>query len=428
MKKTPSNLGIFLLSIGDELLDGRTPNTNATWFAEKLREHGLSVSEVRCVSDRTEDIGGALKAAAAFPVTIVTGGLGPTNDDRTLASAAKALKLPLQFTKASLEHVRSRYLARGLPLTEQRQRLALVLKGSKILSNPTGTAPGLAVKKGKSLFYFLPGPPNECRPIFAEEILPGLAKKMARKKLQERKFWRTFGRGESEVYQRVASLIEPLEKKYPQTFYFGVHITFPCIDLTLESWKIPGQKSPSQEEIKTVSQKIDAALGDIAFTHQREDLVQVVAGLLKEKKSTLALAESCTGGLLAKMFTDLPGSSEYFLGSLVTYHNAWKEKFLAVPKTILQTEGAVSEATVRQMAESLRQQTGADYALALSGISGPGGGSAQKPVGTIYVALSNKAGSKILHQVILSGKGSRDQNRVIATHLALSLLKDALRA
>lgn len=422
MKKS----GVFLLSIGDELLDGRTQNTNASWFGEKLRENGIPVCEVRCVSDTLTDIVATLKSAEKYPVVISTGGLGPTNDDRTLEGVAKAFRLPLGQTKASLAHVKERYQARGLPLTSQRLRLAQIPKGSKVLSNPTGTAPGVLVKRKNSDLYFLPGPPNECRRIFEEQILPSILKKSREKILLHREGWRTFGKGESDIYQRVETVIKALEEKYPLTITMGVHITFPCIDLTLEVWKIKGEKSPPKEEIEWAISSITETLGSLCFSRKREPLVEAVSRILQEKKLTVSTAESCTGGLLGKLFTDIPGSSAYYFGGVISYHNDLKKKLVGVSPSTLMKWGAVSESTVKEMADSLRKQTGTDYCLSLSGVSGPGGGSAEKPVGTIWVALSGPQGTKTLHQQILNGKGSRDQNRMIAAHLALDLLRAEL--
>lgn len=410
--------GVFLLSIGDELLDGRTPNTNATYFGEELRLAGVPVHEIRSVSDRVSDIVKALHEARKAPLVIVTGGLGPTSDDRTMEAAARAFKTKLVETKASLTHVKKRYEARGLPLTEHRRRLALIPKGAKILENSAGTAPGIGYKN----FFFLPGPPNECRPMFERAILP-LAKKLAPRKLARREFWRTFGRGESDVYQRVAPFTRALEEKYPDTVSFGVHISFPCIDLTLEVWKAKGKKSPTPREIDRVSAEICKAVGELCFTRERKTLAEVVFELLREKQKTLALAESCTGGLVAKLLTDFPGSSEVFLGGVVSYANEAKESCLQVQKETLTRHGAVSLETVKEMAEGIRNSLRADYALAISGISGPGGGTKDKPVGTTCVALSSKKGTETKRHEILSGRGTRDQNRVIAAHLALDALR-----
>jgi nicotinamide-nucleotide amidase len=415
--------GIFLLSIGDELLDGRTQNTNASWLGEQLRLAGLAVSEMRSVSDRVEDIVSALKAASRYPAVIVTGGLGPTNDDRTLAGAAKAFRRKLGPTKASLAHVRSRYEARGLPLTEARLRMALVPKGGEVLENRNGTAPGVALTVNKNNFYFLPGPPSECRPIFEKDILPRLKKRG--RQLVLRRFWRTFGRGESDIYQRVAEEVKKLEKKYPATFAFGVHISFPYIDLTLEVWE--GRKKPAKKEVEGLSRHINEQVEEFCFSHERIGLADAVATLLLDKKLTVATAESCTGGMLGKVFTDRPGSSAYYWGGVVSYDNSAKEVLLGVKRSTLERHGAVSAETVVEMADAIRRQLKTDFSLSISGVAGPSGGSAEKPVGLVYVALSSKAGTKTAHQVILNGKGSRDQNRVIATNLALDLLRNALR-
>ena len=418
--------GVLLLSIGDELLDGRTQNTNASWMGEQLRFAGVPVAEVRCVSDRIEDIVRALHEGRNFPLVVSTGGLGPTNDDRTLAGASAAFKVPLTRTKASLEHVQSRYAARSLPLTEVRLRLADIPKGSKVVPNPTGTAPGVELKAGTTTYYFLPGPPSECRPMFTASILPIAQKKVAVKKLVRREFWRTFGKGEGEVYGRIAAAVEALELKYPRTFSFGVHITAPCIDLTLEVWNVKGERRPAEEEIEELISHVNQEMGSLVFTRERETLVQAVSRELAARKLTLATAESCTGGLLGKALTDIPGSSAYYWGGVISYDNRAKEVFLGVKPETLKRVGAVSEDTVREMAEGVRARLKTDYALSLSGVSGPHGGSAEKPVGTIHVALAGPGGTRTLHQVILGGKGSREQNRNVAVHLALDLLRDAL--
>lgn len=423
---TTKQTGVFLLSIGDELLDGRTMNTNASYFGEQLRLSGIPVQEVRCISDNIEQIASCLRESKKFPLVITTGGLGPTNDDRTLEGASRAFRLPLVETKASLDHVTKRYQARNLPLTPSRLRMAKIPKGSLVLENVNGTAPAVALKVGKSQFYFLPGPPNECRPIFAgilkraEKLVPG-------KKLYRREFWRTFGKGESDIYHSISPMVEELERKYPETFTFGVHISFPCIDLTMEAWKVKGRKLPTEAELKKLSAYIDEKIGNLCFTRQREDLSAVVSRILKEKQLTLSTAESCTGGLIGKMLTDISGSSSFYWGGVVAYDNCVKKLLLGVEAATLASDGAVSEATVRQMAEGIRSRLKTNYSLAVSGVAGPDGGSADKPVGTIHVALSSAKGSKTLHRVILNGSGSRDQNRIIAAHLALDLLRDALR-
>lgn len=415
--------GIFLLSIGDELLDGRTQNTNATWFGEQVRLNGISVAEVRCVSDRIEDIVSALKYGEKFPIVISTGGLGPTNDDRTLQAASKAFRKKLASTNESLKHVTDRYKARNLPLTESRLRLTLIPQGSKIIANPTGTAPGVHFKKAKTDFYFLPGPPNECKPMFEKKILPLAKRKVSERKLLHREFWRTFGRGESEVYQRIAPLIDQLEKKYPKTFTFGVHISFPCIDLSFEVWSDGKAKRPTKVEISEACSAISDAIGDLCFTRSRETLPEMMFRYLKEKNLTIAAAESCTGGMLAKLITDFSGSSKVFLGGAITYANSAKEILVQVKRDTLQKHGAVSEEVVKEMAEGIRKKLGADYGIAISGVSGPDGGTAEKPVGTICLAISGPRGTKTLRQSILAGKGNRDQNRVIAVHMALDLLR-----
>jgi nicotinamide-nucleotide amidase len=414
---------VLLLSIGDELLDGRTQNTNASWFGEQFRLNGIKVTEVRCVSDDLPEIVAALKAGSKFSFVIATGGLGPTNDDRTLQGAAKAFRLPLARTKASFEHIRSRYEARKVELTAARLRLALVPKGSKILQNPTGTAPGVQLRVSGTEFFFLPGPPHECRPMFEKDILPLAKRKLAGRKLVRREFWRTFGRGEGDIYSSVKPVIDALEQKYPEAIRFGVHINFPYVDLTLEHWKTPGGKNPGESELDSAVKDIGRALGMLCFTRERETMPEVLVKILQHLKVTLATAESCTGGLVGKLLTDIPGTSSIYVGGVIAYANEVKVGLLGVRPETLESVGAVSEQAAFQMAEGARERFGSTFALSLTGISGPGGATPTKPVGTLYVALSDEQGSQTMHHVILGSKGSREQNRIIAAHLAFDALR-----
>jgi nicotinamide-nucleotide amidase len=419
--------GVFLLTVGDEILDGRIHNTHGQWFGEQLRVAGIPVAESRSVADRTPEIARALRdAAGTSPVVIVTGGLGPTNDDRTLEGAASAFKLPLVETKASLQHIKARYQARGLPLTPPRLKMALVPKGSKVIANPTGTAPGVHLRTKGADFFFLPGPPNECRPMFEKYVLPFAKKALRSRRLLRREFWRTFGRGEGDVYQRVSATVTALEQRFPDSVFFGVHINFPYIDLTFEVRESAKGLRPAAKEIEAAVIDIARALGSLCFSRERESLADAVAKLLQKERASVATAESCTGGLLGKMLTDREGSSSYYVGGVVSYANSAKETLLGVPKKILQHDGAVSEACVRAMAEGVRRKLGADFALAISGIAGPGGATEAKPVGTTYVALATRVRTRTMHQILLQGRATRDQNRILAAHLALDALRTEL--
>jgi nicotinamide-nucleotide amidase len=419
--------GVFVLTVGDEILDGRIQNTNAAWFGEQLRFAGIPVSESRSVPDNSSAIARALKEGGeANPIVIVTGGLGPTNDDRTMESAGKAFKLPLAPTKASLSHIKTRYQKRGLELTPPRMKMASLPKGAKVLPNSTGTAPGVHLRAKGTDYFFLPGPPNECRPMFERFVLPVAKKALRSRRILRREFWRTFGRGEADVYQRVSSIVEALEQRFPESVAFGVHITFPYIDLTLEVREAASQSRPATKEIDAACKDIAQALGNLCFSRERETLAEAVAKLLLQERATVATGESCTGGLLGKLLTDIPGSSAYYIGGFVTYANSAKEGMIGVNKKLLLQHGAVSEPAVRAMAENVRKKLGARFALAISGVAGPGGGTETKPVGTIYVALSSRERTRTMHQVILGSQGSRDQNRVVAAHLALDALRTEL--
>ncbi len=431
MKERPP-AGVFLLTVGDEILDGRIQNTNASWFGEQLRLAGIPVSESRSVPDNTAAIAKALRDSASHPLVLVTGGLGPTNDDRTLAGAALAFRAPLGETKASLKHISTRYRARGIPLTAIRLKMALVPKGSRLMTNTVGTAPGIRLNARGAEFFFLPGPPSECQPMFARHVLPFAKKTLRGRRLLHHAFWRTFGRSEGDIYQLVSEIVQELECKFPASVAFGIHISFPYIDITLEvresakGGKNIRGKHPSPRKIEAACQRIDSALGSLCFSRKRESLADAVALLLKEQRRSVSSAESCTGGLLGKMLTDAPGSSRYYAGGVVSYANSAKEILLDINKKLLMRSGAVSEAAVRAMAESIRRKLGTTFALAISGIAGPGGGTEVKPVGTIYVAISSKDRTRTMRQVIFHGQGTRDQNRVIAAHLALDALRTEL--
>ncbi|NUM88876.1 MAG: nicotinamide-nucleotide amidohydrolase family protein, partial [Bdellovibrionales bacterium] len=327
---------------------------------------------------------------------------------------------PLEATPAAIRHVKDRYAARKLPLTPARRRLARIPRGATLIENPSGTAPGFWIERPRSRICFLPGVPSECRPMFLASVLPETEKIFPLRRVHTA-FWRTFGWGESRLYQEIAPLVARLEKKYPHTFRFGVHISFPCIDLSLEV--LERGKRPSQKEIAALTAHIDKTTEQILVTRERKSIPEVVFDLLRNNRLTLSAAESCTGGLLGKTLTDFPGSSHAFVGGVVSYANSAKQQLLGVQKQTLENHGAVSQSAVEEMAQGIRQRLGTDYAIALSGISGPGGGTPDKPVGTIYVAILGPRRSKTLHQVILNGQGSRDQNRVIAMNLALDALR-----
>lgn len=419
--------GVFLLSIGDELLDGRTVNTNASVFGNELASVGIPVAEVRAISDSLETIVETLRDAAKYPIVIVTGGLGPTNDDRTAEGAALAFSRPLRTSKESIHHVKSRYAARGRPVDKARLRQAYLPERAKLLANATGIAPGFYLKIQDSEFFFFPGVPGECHPMFRQFALPRAQKRAATKKLWRRELWRSFGLAEGDLNQSIAALLKPFEKKYPQSFQVGVHIDFPGVDLTLEVWDIPGTPKPSSAELDRLCQKISARLGSHIYSRERgQTLADVVLRLLQKRGQTLATAESCTGGALGKVLTDIPGSSAMYWGGAISYANDAKEKLLGVKAASLRRYGAVSKEVAFEMAEQIRLLAATDFSLSVTGISGPGGGTATKPVGTFYVGLANKHGTITLHRVPKSQFWSRKWNRTFAVHFALDMLRQQL--
>jgi nicotinamide-nucleotide amidase len=415
--------GVLVLTIGNELLDGRTVNTNAAYFGQKFGERGISVQAAKSISDDPDEIKEALLDAKQFKIIIVSGGLGPTNDDCTAAAAALAFSCPLVATAASVAHVRARYKARGKQVNKIRLKQSLLPKGAKLLVNARGTAPGFSIKIGSSHYYFLPGVPSECRPMFESLVLPFIK---SSKTCHVRQVWRLFGLGEGDIYAKIKTQVRHLEKKYPESFRFGMHIAFPGVDLSLEIWRAQGIAEPSEAELDQLRQKIESSLRSFIFARTRTSLAEVVLQMLRERGLTLATAESCTGGMVGQALTDIAGSSDVFWGGVVSYSNAAKEKFLHVKPATLRRVGAVSEATAQEMAEGVRRISGADFGIALTGISGPGGGTSDKPVGTLYVSIAGTRVTKTLHRVLGSSLWSRNQNRTFAVHFALDSLRQEL--
>jgi nicotinamide-nucleotide amidase len=421
-------MSVLLLSVGDEILDGRILNSNAQWMGDQLRSLRVPVREIRSISDKPEHIRKTLLEAGKFKLVVATGGLGPTNDDRTMSTAAAAFKLPLVLNAKALSLVRRQYQKRSLELTESRRKLAFLPKGAKVLMNQVGTAPGALIVWGSTTFIFLPGPPNECHPMFTRFVTPIAKKLCSGRKLVARKTWRLFGKGESDIYQAISPEISELEKKFPDSFQFGIHINFPCIDLTLETWRIGSKAIPTARDLRSLLEKIESQLGSLLISRKKESLAEVVMNLLKERGATLSLAESCTGGWVGKILTDIPGSSQVLLGGVVAYANSAKEKTLGVSPEILRGKGAVSGETAQAMAEGALSLFRSTYALALSGVSGPGGGSEKKPVGTLQIGLAGPSGSFSEHHWVLKGAGTREQNRLVSVYLALDALRKTLQA
>ena len=373
---------VALVTTGTELLLGDVPDAHLRFIAQQLLPLGLRISEQRTVPDGLA-IGDTL--IDVFPRTdllFVTGGLGPTTDDITREIVSSVLGLELIHDHQVMSIIRERLTKRRIPITDRISRQAQVPRGAVILPNQNGTAPGFYLKQNISdnvqspHLFVLPGPPRELRPMFAESVIP-IVRGIAPPAKGQRRVYRLANMGESLVERAIGEKVLAIP---------GIELGY-CARPGEVDLRVIGDA----ESVRQADAIITAALGESIFSSSDETLEQVVVRLLTERKQTIALAESCTGGLLANRITDVPGASAVFLAGYIVYSNETKIDVLNVRPELIEQHGAVSEPVAKAMAVGARERARADFALATTGIAGPTGGTAEKPVGTVYVALASAA-------------------------------------
>lgn len=403
-----------IVSTGTELLRGELTDTNASWLAAELSERGYEVAEVAGAPDDALRIEATLaRLAQAHDVILMTGGLGPTTDDLTASTVAQLLEVPLERDAASLAHVESLYASRGRTLSELGKKQADFPRGATILKNPHGTAPGFAVRIGRAWCFCMPGVPREMREMFAGEVLPRLAPPKTPTVALRLK---TFGLTESEVSDRLTGV----EEKYGVVL--GYRASFPEVEVKILARGTEPERLAGH--VRAAADAVRALLGErFVYGEGSSTLAATVGELLAARSLRLALAESCTGGLVSSLVTEVPGSSRYYVGGVVSYDNAVKCNLLGVGADTLGDQGAVSEAVTRQMAEGARRVLHADLALALSGIAGPGGGSEEKPVGLVHWAVATERVTVAKRHVF---SGTRKQIQVRAAYAGLATLRELL--
>jgi nicotinamide-nucleotide amidase len=418
-----------VLSIGTELTRGELVNGNARWLGDRLVEIGFRVVEHTTVPDDAERIREALlRLSRDVNVIVCTGGLGPTSDDLTTAVVADALGVAVERDAASLAKIEARYRAQtrtrtqnGRLMPEMNKKQAGFPRGAAILSNEVGTAPGFAVSIGEARAFFLPGVPREMEHIFETHVAPEIAKRVERRSHQVHV--RSFGLYESAVAERLRDLDAGGAQHHPG-ITLGYRVTFPEVEVKVFAEAHGADAAEKARELaERVAAEVRVRLGEYAFGGKGESYAHYVCRLLKESKLKVAVAESCTGGLLGKLLTDVAGSSEYVLGGVISYSNSLKVKLLGVNETLLAKHGAVSEEVARAMAEGVLQRTAADLAVGITGIAGPSGGSEQKPVGTVCFALANKREATVTFSERFPG--ARDVVRTYAAYYALRLFAGA---
>jgi len=419
------NRTVEIVSIGDELLLGQTIDTNSAFLGRVLGAAGFQVRSRRTVGDDWEGIKNAVdEALSRADIVICTGGLGPTSDDLTRGAVAELFGAPIDIDETLLAALQERYRQRGLPMPRLNITQAEVPRGAKVLPNRYGSAPGLVLERNGRLAILLPGVPNELEHITRDEVLPMLLGRVVSAGAAQAppvylRLLRTTGLGESAIAERVEHVLPMLP---PLTLAF-----LPSragTDLRLTSWGVLSQEQ-AQQKLDAATALLREAVGDHLYAIGDRDLAEVVGEELRKRGLHIALAESCTGGLLAKRFTDFPGSSDFFLGGVVAYDDAVKRAVLGVGEETLTRHGAVSEEVALEMAEGARIHMNADVGIGITGIAGPGGGTPDKPVGTVCLAvvLGDRADVRRTLQI-----GDRDDIRERSAQGALFILLRMLQS
>lgn len=406
-----------IISIGTELLLGHIANTNAQYLSKELAECGIDVHLETTVGDNVVRIKDALKdALSRADFVITTGGLGPTIDDVTLEAISRATGKKLIFCKDILKKIGRHFKETNIKMPQENRRQAYLPEGATELPNSSGTAPGFIVNVDRKLIAALPGVPKEMRPMVEESLIPYLKKKSLCKAIIKTHTIRTSGVCESGINAKVKDLL-----RLKGAVTVGIYAHPLVVDLKITA-KSENSKKASRL-IEDVARIIRKRVGKHIFTEGDEEIEAVVARLLMKKHKTLAVAESATGGKISDKLTNIPGASKYFLFSAVTYSNQSKTDELLIPASLIKEKGAVSEEVAHLMATNVRLLTNTDYGLGITGIFGPTGATKTKPVGLVYIAVSDKKGTSVKQFNLL---GDRKLIKTKATIAALDLLRRRL--
>lgn len=404
-----------IIAVGSELLTPYRLDTNSLFLTSALNELGIRVVHKAVVGDTPDEMRSSFEHAMERAEVIVSsGGLGPTDDDRTRQTVAELLGRKLNTDEAVLRHIKERFqrFRPGRVMPEINARQALVPEGATVLPNPNGTAPGLWLEANGHVLILLPGVPNELRGLFETQVKPRLARIGGKLRLYTRDL-RITGLPESEVETRVSPLY---------ALYADVEVTIlaspPGIQLHPSVWSDDPAKA--EKLLDEIVGRMSLALGENLYSTRGESLEDVVARILTENRATIAVAESCTGGLLAERLTNIAGSSVYFLGGVVCYSNELKSQLVTVPAGLIESKGAVSPEVALAMADGIRRVTGARLGIGITGIAGPGGGTPEKPVGLVYVSIADEHGPR---QKEFRFLGDRDRIRLFASQAALDMAR-----
>lgn len=402
-----------IIAVGSEMLTPYRLDTNSLYLTDELNQLGIRVIHKAVVGDAPEQMRSSFcHALDRAELIVASGGLGPTDDDRTRETVAELLGRKLHRDEAVLRGIQERFRRFGRAMPEINTRQAMVPEGATILPNPRGTAPGLWLEANCTVVVLLPGVPNELRAMFEAEVRPRLAKLGHHDRLFTRDL-RITGLPESEVEQRV----RPLYALYPETE--TTILAAPTgIQLHPRIWSDDATKAKNQ--LDEIVERMGLALGEHLYSTRGESLEEVVASELTENRATIAVAESCTGGMLAERLTNVPGSSNYFVGGVVCYANELKTALVGVPPELIEAKGAVSPEVAMALADGIRKRTGATLGVGVTGIAGPGGGSPEKPVGLVHISIADERGPR---ERAFRFPGDRERIRIQAAQTALDTVR-----
>jgi len=411
-----------IIAVGTEMLTPFRVDTNSLFITERLNEIGVDVRLKVVAGDDVEEVAQLFRHALAWAdVIVTTGGLGPTEDDVTRDALAMALGVPLDVDESIVERIRTRFSRRGMAMPEINRRQAMVPRGAVVLANPNGTAPGLWIERGRSAVVLLPGPPREMKPMFELATRERLSLRSGRAGLY-RRVLRITGRTESDVDTRA----QPVYGRWvSQAVPISTTILAVLGQIELHLTARAGDQAEAEQALDSAVQQLRAVLGDSIYSDDGRQLEVVIGDLLRLKGMRIAVAESCTGGLLSSRLTDVPGSSEYVDRGAVCYSNQAKVGMLGISETLIAEHGAVSEPVARAMADGIQARSNATVAIGVTGIAGPGGGTPEKPVGTVAVAA---VPARATRSHVFRFSGERDQVKFQASQAALDMVRRMLIA
>lgn len=407
-------MNAHILSIGNELTIGQAVDTNSAWLAQRLAERGILCTKHVTVADERAEIAREIaEAARAADLVLITGGLGPTPDDLTREAMADAMGVPLEFHAELLEQIAAYFRGRSRPMHEKNRVQAMLPRGAEAMENNCGTAPGVIARIGRAEIFVMPGVPREMKVMFERSLLRRLPAGGGESICQ--RVLRSIAMPEAEVGERIADLMA--RGRNPAV---GTSAADLIISIRINA------RGPSPDEARRLAEA-DAAivrerLAQALFGEEDDSLADAVARLLIARRETISTAESCTGGLIAKFLTDVSGSSAYLMQGLVTYSNEAKMRLLEIPRELIERHGAVSAPVAEAMAANCRRLSGTTYALSATGIAGPTGGTAEKPVGLVYVGLATP-GEAIVKELRLGETLTREEVRDRTAKIALNLLR-----